>query len=124
MPYVGTVVDGIINAGRLKVSDAIMFGPDSNGKFDSTAIKSIQRKRYVSKFKFPPGLVPQFSADNLPWCTCSFPGRASVESAEAGQCVSLALKRVRRAAVRKGMVIVHKTESGPPRGVFPSFSHP
>ena len=47
MPYVGTVVDGIINAGRLKVSDAIMFGPDSNGKFDSTAIKSIQRKRYA-----------------------------------------------------------------------------
>lgn len=42
--------------------------------------------------------------------------RASVTSAEAGQCVSLALKRVRRAAIRKGMVIVHKTEGPPPRG--------
>ncbi|KAF7792398.1 hypothetical protein EIP86_003435 [Pleurotus ostreatoroseus] len=87
VPYVGTVVDGIINAGRLKAGDAILFGPDSNGKFESTAIKTIQRKR------------------------------ASVSSAEAGQCVSLALKRVRRAAVRKGMVIVHKDENGPPRAV-------
>ena len=45
VPYVGTVVDGILNAGRLKVGDAILFGPDSNGKFESTMIKSIQRKR-------------------------------------------------------------------------------
>lgn len=36
-------------------------------------------------------------------------------SAEAGQCVSFALKRVRRAAVRKGMVLVNKTDA-PPRG--------
>lgn len=36
--------------------------------------------------------------------------RANVTSAEAGQCVSLALKRMRRAAVRKGMVLVHKSE--------------
>ncbi|EKM54471.1 uncharacterized protein PHACADRAFT_174976 [Phanerochaete carnosa HHB-10118-sp] len=87
VPYVGTVVDGIVNSGRLKAGDAIVFGPDSNGKFESTAIKSIQRKR------------------------------APVNSAEAGQCVSLALKRVRRAAVRKGMVIVHKTDAPPPRAV-------
>lgn len=37
--------------------------------------------------------------------------RAPVSSAEAGQCVSLALKRVRRSTVRKGMVIVHKTDT-------------
>lgn len=42
-------------------------------------------------------------------------------TAEAGQCVSLALKRVRRAAVRKGMVIVSKTET-PPRGMVCLFS--
>lgn len=36
-------------------------------------------------------------------------------SAEAGQCVSLALKRIRRAAVRKGMVLVNKSDV-PPRG--------
>lgn len=87
VPYVGTVVDGIVNAGRLKAGDAIVFGPDANGKFENTVIKSIQRKR------------------------------AAVASAEAGQCVSLALKRVRRAAIRKGMVIVHKTEAPPPRAV-------
>lgn len=38
-----------------------------------------------------------------------------VASAEAGQCVALALKRVKRAAVRKGMVIVHKSDT-PPKG--------
>lgn len=46
MPYVGTVVDGILNAGRLKSGDAVMYGPDSNGKFESTAVKTMQRKRY------------------------------------------------------------------------------
>lgn len=44
---------------------------------------------------------------------------APVDTAEAGQCVSLALKRVRRANIRKGMVIVHKTET-PPRGEISS----
>lgn len=39
----------------------------------------------------------------------------TVTSAEAGQCVSLALKRVKRAEVRKGMVLVPKTDT-PPRG--------
>jgi len=39
--------------------------------------------------------------------------RADVTRAEAGQCVSLALKRIRRAAVRKGMVLVTKTETPP-----------
>ncbi|KAH8107926.1 P-loop containing nucleoside triphosphate hydrolase protein [Cristinia sonorae] len=87
VPYVGTVVDGILNAGRVKAGDNILIGPDSNGNFQPTSIKSIQRKR------------------------------APVNSAEAGQCVSLALKRMRRAAVRKGMVIVHKIDAGPPRAV-------
>lgn len=42
--------------------------------------------------------------------------RADVTTAEAGQCVSLALKRIRRSAVRKGMVLVHKTDT-PPKAV-------
>ncbi|THH31777.1 hypothetical protein EUX98_g2383 [Antrodiella citrinella] len=87
VPYVGTVVDGILNAGHVKAGDSILIGPDSNGNFTPTSIKTIQRKR------------------------------ASVNSAQAGQCVSFALKRMRRAAVRKGMVIVHKTDAGPPRAV-------
>lgn len=99
----GTVVDGIINAGRLKAGDAILFGPDSNGKFESTIVKTIQRKRYG------PAPYLRFSGSHANHS-------APVNSAEAGQCVSLALKRVRRAAIRKGMVIVHKTDAGPPRG--------
>ena len=51
VPYVGTVVDGIINAGRLKVGDAILFGPDANGRYEGTAVKSIQRKRSVLVFR-------------------------------------------------------------------------
>jgi len=84
VPYVGTVVNGIMNAGSVKTGDAVLLGPDSNGNYIPTVIKSMQRKR------------------------------ANVTTAEAGQCVSFALKRVRRAAVRKGMVLVPKTET-PPR---------
>ncbi|KZP34701.1 P-loop containing nucleoside triphosphate hydrolase protein [Athelia psychrophila] len=86
VPYVGTVVNGIVNGGSVKAGDPVLLGPDSNGNYQTTVIKSMQRKR------------------------------ATVTSAEAGQCVSFALKRTRRAAVRKGMVIVHKTDT-PPRAV-------
>ncbi|KAJ7170546.1 GTP-binding protein 1 [Mycena crocata] len=86
VPYVGTVVNGIINNGSVKTGDAVLLGPDSNGNYQGTVVKSMQRKR------------------------------ANVTTAEAGQCVSLALKRVRRAAVRKGMVLVNKTDT-PPKAV-------
>ncbi|KAJ7647327.1 GTP-binding protein 1 [Roridomyces roridus] len=86
VPYVGTVVNGIVNNGIINTGDAVLMGPDANGNFLSSVVKSMQRKR------------------------------ANVNTAEAGQCVSLALKRVRRAAVRKGMVVVHKTET-PPKAV-------
>ncbi|KZS98433.1 P-loop containing nucleoside triphosphate hydrolase protein [Sistotremastrum niveocremeum HHB9708] len=86
VPYVGTVVNGILNAGIIKAGDPVLFGPDTIGGWTSTVVKSIQRKR------------------------------APVNSAEAGQCVSLALKRVRRSAVRKGMVIIAKTET-PPKAI-------
>jgi GTPase len=45
---VGTVVNGIINAGHLKAGDAVLLGPDSNGNYQTTAIKTIQRKRQVA----------------------------------------------------------------------------
>ena len=48
MPYVGTVVDGILNSGTIKTGDAVLIGPDANGNFQSTVVKSIQRKRYGS----------------------------------------------------------------------------
>jgi GTPase len=83
VPYAGTVVSGILNSGSVKVGDQVMLGPDANGQYLGTVIKSMQRKR------------------------------ANVASAEAGQSVTFALKRVRKQAVRKGMIIVHKTDNPP-----------
>ncbi len=85
MPYVGTVVNGLLNCGTVQKGDPVLFGPDSNGSYAPTVVKTMQRKR------------------------------ADVTTAVAGQTVALALKHVPRAAVRKGMVIVHRTEI-PPRG--------
>jgi len=86
VPYVGVVVNGILNSGSVSAGESVLLGPDSNGGWLVTNIKSIHKKRH---------LVP---------------------SAEAGQCVSLALKKIRRAAVRKGMVIVTRTDT-PPKAV-------
>lgn len=96
-------MNGILNSGHIKAGDPIYLGPDSNGNWHTTAVKSIQRKRFCPKhFNSHHDLNRIFA-------------RASVTTADAGQCVSLALKRVRRSAVRKGMVIVAKTET-PPKG--------
>jgi len=48
VPYVGTVVNGIVNGGIVKTGDAVLVGPDSNGNFTTTAVRSMQRKRFVS----------------------------------------------------------------------------
>jgi GTPase len=85
VPYVGTVVNGIIHAGSLRVGQPVLLGPDANGNFAPTIVRDMQRKK------------------------------AAVTKAEAGQSVSLALKRVKRAEVRKGMVIVSKGDT-PPKG--------
>jgi GTPase len=47
VPYVGTVVNGILNSGKVRTGDPILFGPDSNGHFQQTVIRSMQRKRFV-----------------------------------------------------------------------------
>lgn len=88
VPFVGTVVNGIVASGGIKVGEAVMMGPDANGNYLQTSIKSMQKKR------------------------------ANVTSAEAGQTVSLALKRTKRQTVRKGMVIVKKTDEPPPRPIY------
>ena len=62
------------------------MGPDPLGNWISTSIKSLQRKR------------------------------ANVNIAEAGQSVSLALKKVRRQGIRKGQVIMAKQDP-PPKAV-------
>ncbi len=88
VPFVGTVVSGVILSGRVKVGDNLLLGPDSLGQFMPTAVRSIQRKR------------------------------VNVEGGSAGQSVSFALKRIRRNQVRKGMVMIARnpdTSAAPPR---------
>lgn len=65
------------------MGDNVLLGPDGLGAFLPTSIKSIQRKR------------------------------VNVLHAEAGQSVSFALKRIKRAGVRKGQVILPKTDVHP-----------
>ncbi|KAJ1021657.1 hypothetical protein NDA16_003793 [Ustilago loliicola] len=83
VPFVGTVVSGVVFAGSCKVGDTALLGPDSLGQFVTTSIRSIQRKR------------------------------VNVDGATAGQSVSFALKKIRRNQVRKGMVMVARTETPP-----------
>ena len=78
VPFVGTVVSGVVKSGVIHAGDTILIGPDSLGNFTTTTIRSIERKR-------------------IPVPACS-----------AGQSASFALKRVRRKDVRKGMVVLQK----------------
>ncbi|PGH34984.1 hypothetical protein GX50_02224 [[Emmonsia] crescens] len=83
VPFVGTVVSGVVKSGVVHAGDPIMIGPDSLGQFRTTAIKSIERKRI------------------------------SVHACSAGQSASFALKGVRRKEVRKGMVVLPKLDQPP-----------
>ncbi|KAH0547523.1 hypothetical protein FGG08_000248 [Glutinoglossum americanum] len=83
VPFVGTVVSGVVKSGVIHTGDSILIGPDSLGQFATTAIRSIERKRI-----------------GVPVCS-------------AGQSASFALKRVRRKDVRKGMVVLPKLEQSP-----------
>ncbi|MCJ1429027.1 hypothetical protein MMC29_006940 [Sticta canariensis] len=83
VPFVGTVVSGVVKSGVIHAGDAVLIGPDSLGQFTNTHIRSIERKR-------------------IPAPVCS-----------AGQSASFALKRVRRKEVRKGMVVLPKLDTPP-----------
>lgn len=85
VPFVGTVVSGVVRSGVVHAGDTVQIGPDSLGQFTTTTIKSIERKR-------------------IPVNVCS-----------AGQSAAFALKRVRRREVRKGMVVMAKQENAPPK---------
>ena len=89
--FVGTVVAGIIQSGVIHTGDTVLVGPDSLGHFATTSVRSIERKR-----------IP-------------------VHAAKAGQSASLALKRVRRKDVRKGMVVMPKIEGEPEPKVYREF---
>ncbi|KIW86063.1 hypothetical protein Z517_01457 [Fonsecaea pedrosoi CBS 271.37] len=90
VPFVGTVVSGVVKSGIIHAGDNVLVGPDSLGQFQTTNIRSIERKRI-----------------QVPACS-------------AGQSASLALRRIRKKEVRKGMVVLPKLE-GPPPKVYREF---
>ncbi|KAL6708587.1 hypothetical protein ACN47E_002568 [Coniothyrium glycines] len=91
VPFVGTVVSGVVKSGAIHVGDTILVGPDSLGQFQTTKVRSIERKRI-----------------QVPGCS-------------AGQSASLALRNTRRKDVRKGMVVLHKADKpDPTTGVLPN----
>ncbi|KAK9459547.1 P-loop containing nucleoside triphosphate hydrolase protein [Lipomyces oligophaga] len=78
VPFVGTVVSGVVTSGTVQPGDSVYIGPDSLGQFTISSIRSIERKRQP------------------------------VTIARAGQSVSFAMKKLRRKDVRKGMVVLAK----------------
>jgi GTPase len=84
VPFVGTVVSGVVKSGVIAAGDTVLVGPNSLGEFVTTSIRSIERKRI-----------------QVPMCS-------------AGQSASFALRKVRRKEVRKGMVVLPKLEGPPP----------
>ncbi|KAF2486166.1 P-loop containing nucleoside triphosphate hydrolase protein [Neohortaea acidophila] len=84
VPFVGTVVSGVVKSGVVHAGDTVLVGPDGLGQFATTTIRSIERKRI-----------------SVPVCS-------------AGQSASFALRRVRRKDVRKGMVVLlAKSDANP-----------
>ncbi|KAG0278151.1 hypothetical protein BGZ95_004577 [Linnemannia exigua] len=86
VPFVGTVVSGVVMNGIVHAGDQLYLGPDGNGAFQMVTVKSIQRKRL------------------------------NVPLACAGQSASFGLKKIRRSTIRKGMVMLDKETNPPPRG--------
>ncbi|KAG0258603.1 hypothetical protein DFQ27_004541 [Actinomortierella ambigua] len=86
VPFVGTVVSGVVMNGVVHAGDQLYMGPDGNGHFQLVTIKSIQRKRL------------------------------NVPVACAGQSASFGLKKIRRSTIRKGMVMLDGHMTPAPRG--------
>lgn len=76
VPGVGTVVSGTLTSGEISLNDTLLHGPNQFGTFDSIVVKGIHTNRMPIKI------------------------------AKAGQSISLALKKVKRSATRKGQVII------------------
>lgn len=91
VPFVGTVVSGIVKSGMVHVGDKVILGPDHAGQFVTTSIKGIHLKR------------------------------TSVPVARAGQCVTFSIKNVRRNKIRKGMVLLPYEKDQPPPRVAKRF---
>lgn len=72
---VGTVVGGTVMQGVVTAGQTLLLGPDSVGQFQQVQIKSIHSKR------------------------------TPVQSLSAGHSAGFALKKIKRSAIRKGMVL-------------------
>eukprot|EP00039_Didymoeca_costata_P018987 m.335816 g.335816 ORF g.335816 m.335816 type:complete len:581 (-) comp17684_c0_seq1:38-1780(-) len=77
VPGVGTVVSGTALCGSVRVGDTLNMGPDSNGAFQPVIIKGIHRRRMPA------------------------------QEVRGGQTASFALKKIKRSAIRKGMMLLH-----------------
>jgi hypothetical protein len=118
VPGVGTVVAGTVKRGVIAPNSTLLLGPDiGDGSFKPVTVKSVHYKRLpVGRVRVP--LQPS------PY-TCTTPGRQALLPAPstsghspripmhpprlqvvAGQTAALALKKVKRGQVRKGMVLV------------------
>lgn len=73
---VGTVVGGTVMSGTIKANQNMLLGPDGNGAFIPVVVKSVHAKRVL------------------------------VKEAVSGMAVSVALKKIKRSTIRKGMVLV------------------
>lgn len=78
VPGIGTVVSGMVLAGKVRVGDVLMLGPDRVGDFAPAQVKSIERQR-------------------MP-----------VAEVRSQEMATLALKKIPRDAVRRGMVLAAK----------------
>lgn len=76
VPGVGTVVAGTTTSGAVSSGQILNLGPDGRGNFIKAQVKSVHYKR------------------------------TPVKRVVAGQAGSLALKKIKRSAVRKGMVLL------------------
>ncbi|KII71942.1 GTP-binding protein 1 [Thelohanellus kitauei] len=93
VPGIGCVVSGMIVQGTLNKNDDMLLGPTPEGQFLPIKIKSIHRKR------------------------------DSVDMVYAGQTCSIALKKIKRDEIRKGMVIVPANSSPVAHWKFKAFVH-
>lgn len=74
----GAIIHGVVQQGRISVGDKLQLGPDSNGKFRTVIVKSIQNKR------------------------------VNVKNVCAGQHASLCLRKEKRENIRRGMVVTER----------------
>ncbi|KYQ88647.1 GTP-binding protein 1 [Tieghemostelium lacteum] len=84
----GTVVSGTVMKGVININDNLLLGPDDSGNFLPVQVKSIHTKR-------------------LP-----------VKQVRAGLTASVALKKIKKSQIRKGMVLVHPSAKPQPTREF------